>query len=263
MNKSLIGVFALLLTLPLACSAADTPPDPLAKRSGFCDAWAAAACQTSVVDACNANSAESCQAKQSDFCLGIIPEQYSSKHAKECLSAVKAAYKDAKLTPEDIAIVIQLGAPCDQLSKGTRADGQSCTAHDDCNTDGGFNCIMKQGATKGVCAKPAAVGPGEACDGPAQVCGDGNFCNGENCVAYKKTGVVCDGDYQCKPEDHCVIPADAASGACDVRLQLNEVCTSSSDCQSGYCAVADGQTEGECAATIVLTRTEPLCLKLR
>ncbi len=264
MKKSLIAVFALVLTLPLGCKVEDdTPPDPLAKRTGFCDAWAEAACQPKVVDYCNANSVEDCQATQADFCLGIVPEDYSSGHAKECLSAVKAAYKDAELDPSDIAIVIQLAAPCDQLSKGTSTDGESCTAHDDCNTAAGFDCILKQGAAKGVCAKPEEVGPGEACDGPSQVCGEGNYCNGENCVAYKKTAGACEGDYQCKPEDHCVIPADAETGTCDVRLELNEVCTSSSDCQSGYCAMADGDTEGECASTIRLARTEPLCLKLR
>ena len=100
MKKSLIALFAVILTLPLGCKVGeDTPPDPLAKREGFCKAWAENACQKDVVDFCNASSVEKCVSTQSDTCLGIIPENYSSNHAKDCLTAVKAAYKDAVLTP--------------------------------------------------------------------------------------------------------------------------------------------------------------------
>lgn len=265
MKKSLIAVLAVILTLPLGCKVEeDTPPDPLAKREGFCKAWAQSACQAKVVEYCNAASVEDCVSTQSDACLGIIPENYSSKHAKDCLTAVKAAYKDGDLTPEEIQVVKNLAAPCDQLSSGTSGDGERCTANDDCNTAAGFACIKKQGATKGSCGKPEEVGPGEACDGPTQVCGEGYFCTGEYCVVYKKTGGVCDGDYQCKPEDHCVKDtADAETGLCQLRADLNETCVTDDDCQSHYCALAKDATEGECASTIRLSRSEPLCETLR
>src|SRR5882672_6613871 len=120
MQQPLISLFLLALTLPLGCTVEkETPPDPLATRTGFCTAWAENACQSAVLDDCSSPSAEACQSTQSDFCLGIIPESYSSKHAKECLAAVKAAYKDGDLTGDELAVVIKLGAPCDQLSKGT------------------------------------------------------------------------------------------------------------------------------------------------
>jgi hypothetical protein len=265
MKKSLLALVVLAFTLPVGCKVEDDAPDPLARRTGFCEAWAHNACQPLVVEDCN-TSAEDCEATQSDFCLSIIPENYySSKHATECLGAVKAAYKDGDLTAAELSIVIKLGAPCDKLSKGTSQDGESCEKNDDCDTAGGFTCVIKLGAASGTCAEPQEVGPGEACDGPAQVCGEDNFCNGENCVAYKKTGAACEADYQCKPEDHCVIDAtvDPPAGTCEVRAEASADCSSDDDCQSHLCMVASGNTEGKCASLIRLSLNEPLCDNLR
>jgi hypothetical protein len=264
MKKPLIALFALALTLPLGCSSEeDPPPDPLAQRSGFCQAWAERACQTDVVENCNANSVEDCQATQAELCRSLVPDSYASGHAGQCLDAVGAAYADAKLTPDEIAVVTALAAPCDELSNGSVSDGASCSLDDQCNTSEGIHCIKKLGEAKGVCELPEEVGPGEACDGPAQVCKSGYYCNGENCVAYKKSGAVCEGDFQCKPQERCLKEADAETGTCDARLELNAACTSSDECASGYCAIADSADAGECASTIVLTRTEPLCKTLR
>jgi hypothetical protein len=261
--KKLIALVSLALTLPLACKGKDVPPNPLATRSGFCQAWAEAACQDKVVTNCNANKTDDCINSQSDFCLSIVPEKYDATNADACISAVKDAYADAELSPDDIAIVIKLGAPCDKLSAGSVKSGGDCSADYDCDTAQGLACIQKQGAKTGICGTPEVVGPGDACDGPKQVCDDKHFCNGENCVAFKKEGFACDGDYECDPTDHCVIATGAAATSCEARLGLNETCTSDDDCASRYCAIAPKDTEGQCASTIVLTRTEPLCLNLR
>lgn len=265
MKKPLAALLLLGLALPIGCTVEeDAPPDPFATRAGFCDAWAENACAPKVITYCNAKSVEACKTTQSEFCLGLLPDNYASTHAKDCLDAVKGAYEDAELDPDELQIVLHLAAPCDQLSKGTRADGQSCTAADDCDTAGGFSCIMKQGEAQGTCGEPEEVAAGEACDGPSQVCKSGYFCNGENCVAYKKTGVACEGDYQCKPTDHCSKDsADAATGTCAVRADLEEACSADTDCQSNYCVIESGATEGVCAGTIRLSRTEPICENLR
>ncbi len=264
MKKPLIALFALALTLPLGCSSEDDKePDPLAQREGFCAAWAEAACAPEVVENCNATSVSDCQSAQAEFCRGIVPSTYASGRAQQCLDAVGAAYADAKLTPAEIAVVVELGEPCNELSNGNVSEGSSCSRDAQCNTTEGIHCIKKLGADKGVCGQPEEVGPGEACDGPTQVCKAGNYCNGDNCVAYKKSGGTCDGDYQCKPAERCVKLADAETGTCEARLELNELCSASAECASGYCAIEDGASEGECAATIVLTRTEPLCKRLR
>ena len=266
MRNPLPTLVLLAFALPLGCKVAeDTPPDPLATPSGFCDAWAHNACPDEVVTYCNARSTAACVSTQTDFCRGIIPENYSSEHATDCLNAVKAAYSDGDLTAEELTVVIKLAAPCDQLSNGTASAGERCTKNDDCDTAGDFSCVIKLGAAKGTCAKPEEVGPGEACDGPAQVCAAGNFCNGENCVVYKKTSGSCDGDYHCKPADQCVLDttSDPAVGTCEVRAALSAACTGDEDCQSHYCVVASGETEGKCASTIRLSLNEPLCENLR
>ena len=266
MRTSLLTLVLLAFTLPVGCNVEeDAPPDPLAKPAGFCDAWADSACQKEVLDACQAEAEEDCLSTQSDFCRDIIPENYSSEHASECLNAVKAAYEDGNLTADELGVVIKLGAPCDQLSKGSRTDGETCEKSDDCDTAGGFSCIAKLGETTGVCAKPEEVGAGEACDGPAQVCGEGYFCTGENCVVYKKTGAACDGDYQCKPTDRCVVDTtlDPVTGTCQLRAKMSAPCVKDDDCQSHFCVVASGKTEGLCASLIRLSISEPLCENLR
>jgi hypothetical protein len=265
MKKPLIALLLLGLGLPVACTVEeDGPPDPLEKSGGFCDAWAENACNADVVKYCNAKSEDSCRATQGAFCREIVPTNYVSSHAQECLDFVKTAYEDSELSPDELLVVLRLAAPCDRLSKGTRTSGQSCDSSEECNTADGFDCIKKQDATQGVCAKPEITAAGDPCDSPEQVCNAGYYCNGENCVAQKKTGGSCESDYQCKPTDHCLKEtADADTGTCELRADLDEACSRDADCQSGYCAIESAATEGVCASTIRLSRTEPLCENLR
>lgn len=263
MKKPLVALVLALLTLPLGCKVEKDETDPLATRTGFCDAWATDACQAKVVENCNANSATDCKATQSDFCLGIIPETYVSTHAAACLAKVKAAYADASLTSDELAVVLRLADPCDKLSKGNAAVGDSCEKNDDCNTAGGVTCVIKLGGNSGTCAKPEVVKGGDPCDHSDQVCDDGLYCDGDNCLAYKKTGRACNGDYECVPEDHCVVAEGASASSCQPRLALNDTCTTDDECASGYCAMLPDDKMGECASTIVLSRLEPLCLNLR
>ena len=263
MRTPLIALVLLAVPLPLGCSAEEVPPDPLARRAGFCQAWGEAACQADVVEYCNATSVDDCIERQSDFCLGILPENYNSERAEQCLKAVKTAYSDADLSAEELQVVRYLAAPCDQLSEGISTDGESCGANDDCNTAAGFSCIIKLGGAEGTCAKPEVVTPGRSCDEPAQVCDDEFFCNGENCVAYKDTGDACAGDYECAPADRCVIAADTEMGECTARVATGEVCSADADCESRYCAIEPAETEGACAQVIRLAINEPLCEDLR
>lgn len=260
MRKPLIALCLLTLTLPFGCKGEEeAPPDPLARREGFCEAWAESACQQSVVEACDTGSIEGCVDRQSDYCLSLIPEAYGSKHAKECLAAVKAAYKDADLTADELEIVLKLGEPCDKLSKGLNEEGEACERASDCDTTSGFTCVIKLGAAEGTCEKPEEVAAGNDCSADSAVCAEGYYCNGDNCVSYKQTGRPCDGDYQCKPEDRCVIEAEGEPGACTARAALNDPCASDDDCQSHLCVIESGQTEGECASRIRLSRHEPQC----
>ena len=258
MTKPLIALALLCLTLPVGCSGAEEPPDPLRSEEGFCREWARAACQAPVITASDTTS-DDCEDSQTTFCLSIVPRNYTSRKASACLSGVKAAYRDSVLTAEEVQIVRYLAAPCDQLSAGTSEEGDSCEANDDCNTSLGFSCVRKLDATEGTCQKPEEVPPGDACDGDAQVCEEDYYCNGENCVAYKKLGAACDADYQCSPEDRCAIAVVGEPGECTALADLNDVCTANEDCQTHYCYIEAGATEGECASNIQLSRSEPLC----
>lgn len=263
MKKPLIALFALLLGLPLGCSSdPEEPPNPLATRDGFCQAWAESACSAKVVDYCT-TQVDDCQATQKDVCLDLVPRSYSSVHAESCLRAVGAAYEDGDLSAEELRVVLHLAAPCDTLSSGTVDDGDECSKSSECNTADGFTCIIKKGADLGVCARPEVVARAEECTGAKQVCEEGYYCN-DNCVAYKKTDTgVCEGDYQCKPTDHCVPDADDPEVShCVARSDTGETCTANSDCASDIC-LPDTETESVCVNTIRLSRNEPLCDNLK
>lgn len=273
MTKPLSALALLALLLPVGCSSSEEPPDPLRNAQGFCGEWAKAACQPTVVELCD-TVVDDCRDSQAAFCESIVPTNYSRRKAESCLSAVKAAYRDGKLTADEVQVVRYLAAPCDQLSAGTSEEGEKCNANDDCDTSLGFACITKLGAEEGRCEKPEEVPPGDDCDGDAQVCEEGYFCNGENCVRYQELGEDCEGDYQCAPEHRCVAAADAGAGGagggsgeavatCTARAELNDPCTADDDCQSHYCYKDADATEGECASTIQLSRSEPLCNELQ
>lgn len=265
MTKSLISLLLLAAALPLACSGEKEDPDPLASRAGFCQQWAEKACSDAVIEACNANSVDDCRTSQAAYCIGLVPRNYtSSKYAHDCIDAVGEAYSDGDLSASELQVVTRLADPCDKLSTGTSDDGDSCDENDDCATVDGSVCIKKLGAAEGTCGVPEEVGPGDACDAPNQVCDSTHYCNGENCVAYKKTDTgTCEADYVCKPGDRCVIATDATTGTCQARMALNQTCTSDDDCESLYCAIAKGDTEGTCASKLRLGLNEPLCENLR
>src|SRR5688572_8067788 len=104
MTKPLIALALLALAIPAGCSGTEEPPDPLRNSAGFCREWAKAACQSSVVENCDTVT-EDCIDAQSAFCETIVPENYSSRKAAACLSAVKSAYRDAKLTGDEVQVV--------------------------------------------------------------------------------------------------------------------------------------------------------------
>jgi hypothetical protein len=260
MKKPVLALILLGLTSTLGCSGEEAPPpNPLASRSGFCTSWAQAACQASVVSACDAPSVEDCVASQRAFCDKLVPKNYAAPRADACIEAIKAAYSDADLTAEEIQVVRYLGAPCDQLSLGIFEEGDDCSQDAECNSSEGIRCVIKQDAYLGSCQTPEEVAAGEPCDGAGQICDATHYCNGDNCVTFKKTGGACAADYECKPEDRCVIDVDAAAGECTPRLEVHEACEADEDCKSHYCVRESGATEGECASMIRLSHSEPLC----
>jgi hypothetical protein len=223
-------------------------------RGDFCDSWAERACTKDVASICQAKSQEDCQATQAKFCIGIVPETFTADAAKACLDAVKDAYSDADLTRAELDTVLRLGPPCDALAKGASLGGGKCEADDDCETASGYRCVIKGGKQTGSCEVPEVVDPGLKCSAPEQVCTEGFFCNGTNCVEALAVGESCVNHAECGPLGFC------SGGACADRFELNDECSSDEQCASGICYA--GSTKA-CVDRVRLSPAEPLCKQLR
>jgi len=250
-------VFPLVtLALVVACgSSKRRTGSAYGTEEQFCDQWAAAACNSKVVEACAAATVDSCVAKQTAYCLGLVPPYYSSENAKACIEAVKAAYSDAKLTAAEVAVVRHGGAPCDKLNKGTKALGDSCEASDECNSIEDQVCIEKPGEQSGTCQVPKEVGGGFSCTGADEVCAPGFYCDGANCIAGKTSGQTCGGVVTCAADFLCQGTLCVAKG--DVATS----CTEDEECKSGICA-KPAVGPGKCVESVVLTPTDPVCQSL-
>src|SRR5690606_21237618 len=115
----------------------------------------------------------------------------SGARADQCIDAVAAAYEDADITADEIAIVLRFAAPCDQLVQGQRTEGEACEARRDCDAPAGFDCVFKGDVEMGTCQLPEVVGAGQDCGALNAVCEPGFYCNGENCIAGENVGEPC------------------------------------------------------------------------
>lgn len=249
----------LVLALVAACSSSKSRSgNAYGTEEQFCQAWGKAACNSSVVSACAAASVESCVEKQATFCLGLVPPNYASKNAKTCIDKVKAAYSDAKLTADEMLIVRDLGAPCDKLNKGPKQLGESCVASDECDSLQDLVCIIKPGSD-GSCQVPKEVGGGFSCKAPDEVCAEGFYCNGSNCIAKAGDGEACSEEVPCLDDFQCL----GATGAttCVAKGDTAASCTDDAQCKSGVCA-KPASGPGKCVDSVVLTPTDPVCQSL-
>jgi hypothetical protein len=256
--------FTLLsLGLALACSnKSDIPDDeasdPLATAAGFCGEWGKVACNADVIDACTASDMDACVEAQSEYCLDLLPSSgFAKDNAKRCLDAVKAAYADADLEPEELAIVRRLEGDCSQLIRGSVDEDGICNTRIVCDTVAGYECVIHVGEPTGTCQLPEEVGGGRSCAFDAAVCEDGFYCNGSNCLERLGEAASCDHDGECQAELRCT------SGSCTARLDVGDPCTEDDDCKSTVCSIGSGDTEGICVARVRLDVTNPICDDLR
>jgi len=237
----------------IACKE-EEEPEPRT-REVFCRDWAAAACNEEVVSVCQAADVEACREAQEDYCRSIAPERFSGARSDMCIEAVGQAYSDADLTESELRTVRLLDAPCHQLSVGTRGEGQSCMVRDDCETAAGFDCVMKSDRATGTCEIPEVVDPGEDCEADQQVCTEGFFCNGENCIAARDPGDPCTHHEECD-DGFC-----DADGTCVEGLAIDDSCEDDAQCAEGICY--DFGDERVCTDRVVLSRNDPICGDLR
>jgi hypothetical protein len=197
---------------------------------------------------------QSCILSQQAFCEGLLPATgYSSQQASKCLSAVQAAYSDAKLTALEIATVRHRGDPCNHLIKGPAGVGEECSTDDDCNTLKNYICVFKSGA--GTCQIPSPVMNGTSCSAPEAACNSGFYCGADEfCVQSKAAGKACTQTYECATGLDC----DATTSKCVARVS-QEMCTKDDDCATNVCDLPVGR----CVSTITLAPSEDLCRDLQ
>ncbi|MCE7889248.1 MAG: hypothetical protein DYH12_06030 [Sorangiineae bacterium PRO1] len=246
----------VLLGLYAGCgSSKSRPGDAYGTEDQFCKQWGKAACNSTVVSACAAASVDSCVEKQAAFCMGLVPPYYASKNAKSCIDKVKAAYADGKLTAAEKAVVRDAAAPCDKLNKGPKLAGETCDASDECDGLADLECVIKPGAPDGTCQVPKEVGGGFSCKAPDEVCAEGFYCDGSNCIAGKTSGETCSEDVACAPEFLC------QGTLCLPKGDTAASCQSDAECKSGICA-KPAVGPGKCVDSVVLTPTDPICQSL-
>lgn len=236
------------------CSGEDE--DKLPTREEFCRAWGEAACSKETVSRCQARNAEACHLSQQQFCLSLVPSSFSGERSDQCLVAVGKAYQDGDLSSGELRTVLRLDEPCHLLVRGPKQQGQSCSEIDDCNAAGGFECVKKAGEFVGACEIPEVVDPGLACDAPQQVCTDGFFCNGDNCIGAKDVGDPCTNHDECGASAYC-----SNAGQCVERSGVDTNCTADFECESGVCYAF--MSEQVCIDRLTLGRSEPICADLR
>ena len=118
------------LLFMIACSGDDKRART---QEEFCQDWAEAACSKEVLSVCQAKDAASCHDSQEAFCRDLVPEDFSDEAGDDCIDAVKDAYKDADLEGEELATVLKLGAPCNELLTGLQDEGETCDQDVDCD----------------------------------------------------------------------------------------------------------------------------------
>jgi hypothetical protein len=259
---SLLVLAPLAVSLSASCSSSKRGSGSSANKTAdqFCESFAKAACNDSVVSKCSGGGTDvdQCIASQSDFCMSAlgIPEGYRSTHAQACLDAVRNAYKDAKLTADEVKVVRQLADPCDKLIAGPGGTGASCAAHYECNTVEGLSCVVRPGQPTGTCQIPEVVGGGFSCTAPQQVCEDAFYCNGQNCVARPSTeAAACAPEIPCTDDFKCI--GSGTNSICTIKADAGGSCSADIDCKSGVCI-------GVCVNEVELGPTVlPYCEDLR
>lgn len=230
---------------------------PPRSREAFCRDWAAAACSKDVLSVCQAESAETCHDSQVAFCKTLLPDDFADVMGDECIEAVKDAYKDADLKASELAVVLRLAAPCDQLVVGPKEENESCKDRSDCDTSLGLECVRKAGEDEGKCEIPEQVGAGRSCAAAQKTCEVGFYCDGKNCIEAKEIGDDCTIQEECGEAGFC-----GTDGVCAERLALSKTCEHDLECATGIC-YEDGSGDKVCTDRIRLARADPLCDTLR
>jgi hypothetical protein len=281
--RDLSVVLGLLAAMSTGCvvSSDDDGPSgpnyPHPSESAFCTALAKAQCSSTTVQACYASSDDtladdtaSCVAKRKDLatCRTSVTGQASlgsptynpQVDTTACIAKHKGVYADAALTLDELSAAAEA---CIEVFSGPSGNGAECGNDYDCDTTTDLRCILKPGQEAGACGVPAEVGGGEDCSAAAATCAETFYCDAaaQACLKAKALAAACSATKPCQTDLLCNGATAEEDGVCEAKLGNNQDCTTANPtvCAGGFCNAPKGQTEGACAATLVLAQTSASC----
>jgi hypothetical protein len=196
---------------------------------------------------------------------------YTARGARECLDAASKAVVDDVLNAKEYSLVTDLTGPCDKLLSGDGDDGDACSNNLDCNDIEGLYCVKAEGNPQGKCRDPHFVGGGAKCSAANDVCTEGFYCNGTNCLEKLTVGDACDIETPCADTLLCNEGGDSGTTSCVSKLENNAMdsngddlfCASNDDCQSNLCSKVEDSETGRCTNLIPLNTNAEICDMLR
>jgi len=226
----------LLAALGFGCGGGET-----ATVSSFCEQLAAKECGSKAATNCNV-AAAACKTTRMAACTAwtttvqaAFPttRSFTSGNIGACLNKVGAIYDKSPIAPADKA---EADDACQRVFSGSKKKNEVCASDYECGS--GLICDP----TFLVCAQKTSVQlkAQDPCGGaPGAYCSAGLYCSMpagltlKVCVAKKAMGEVCDAANPCAESLRC----DAATATCKKRADINEACTTDSDClpTSPYC----------------------------
>jgi hypothetical protein len=282
--RDLSVVLGLLATMSTGCvigsdddDGSSGPNYPHPSESAFCTALAKAQCSANTVKACYASSDDtlaadtaSCVDKRSDLaaCRTSVTGQASlgsptynpQVNTTACINAHKGVYTDASLTVDELAAAVEA---CVEVFSGPGDTGAACESDYDCDTTADLRCVIK-GAAEGACAVPVLKEGGQKCLAAEATCGENFYCDiggSDACIEAQPVGAACSATEPCLPDLLCDGATAEVDGVCEAKLANNADCSTANPevCAGGFCNAPKGQTEGACAATLVLAQTSASC----
>ncbi len=252
--KHLVTLALLLLGAGCSSTKVETQQglDPVQTPGGFCQKWAEAACNPTVVTNCGAANASACITTQQQACKDLLDERglagpFVLAKANACIEAVRAAYATASLTPAGKRTVLELGYPCDTLE--TEA------------TDAGSDA---------ACDATVCRTGGQTCGGIDEACVAGYYCDGTHCIEAPLAGqTCCSGFASCAPETGCEVgllcEGTEGTQTCVALRPQGASCTMDAQCAQAPVPLLCSSTtaNGICVQALPLNANEPVCQKLR
>jgi hypothetical protein len=185
-----------------------------------------------------------------------MPGDISATGRDGCIAAVAAAYRDADLSDDELAVVLRFGGPCARIVVGPSRAGGQCHKPTECDLAHGYTCVRKADSSAGTCQIAQVVEPGRDCRTAEKTCSSDFFCDGHNCIETLTSGEACTIHEQCGEDGFC-----NAAGQCETRHKVNDSCESDVECAHAICADFDGGRV--CTDRVVLSRADPICTNLR